>query len=97
MREIVYTDHLLFRIRQRGIPYDLPRLILETANEFYYDSKTKHYIAIAQVEYREKIREMIVVFEIDDEISLITIHPIKREQKERRIKSGRWIRVEVEL
>lgn len=42
-------------------------------------------------------KEFIVVFEIEDKIVLITIHPIRNEQKVNRIKSGRWIRVEVEL
>jgi len=81
----------------RNIPYDLPKFILENAKEFYYDTKTNHYIALSRIEYRGKQRDMIVVFEINDEIYLITIHPIKNEQKRRRIKSGRWRRVKVRL
>lgn len=97
MRKITYTDHILFRLNQRNIPRELPKLILENAEEFYYDKKTNYYVAVSKVEYKGKKREMIVIFEINDEVDLITIHPIKNEQKKRRVKLGRWVRMGVKL
>ena len=54
------------------------------------------------MDYKGKRREFIVVFEIGgeiafNEITLITIHPTRKEQKVNRIKSGRWVKVEVKL
>jgi len=96
-KEIVYTDHLEFRLKQRNIPHELPKVVLQNAKEYYFDKMTGYYVAIANVDYKGRRKEFIVVFEIEDKIVLITIHPIRNEQKVNRIKSGRWIRVEVEL
>ncbi len=96
-KKIVYTDHLIFRIRQRKIPEETPELILKNAQEFYYDTKTGYYVALSKIRYRGKKREMVVVFEINDELSLITSHPIKEDQKKRRVESERWTKVKVVL
>jgi len=40
---------------------------------------------------RLKLREMAVIYEeINNQINLITIHPLKNYQKLSRIKLGRW-------
>jgi len=49
--EIKYTAHLEFRLKIRNIPYDLPRKIFEVAQERYYDTITKHFIAIHQAKF----------------------------------------------
>ncbi len=89
--EITYTSHLEFRLETRDIPYDLPRRIFEQAREHYYDSLTKHYIAIHRVEFQGKLREMALTYDKrKNVVEIITIHPIGTRQKHNRISSGRW-------
>ncbi|MFQ6052303.1 MAG: hypothetical protein ACE5K4_11525 [Candidatus Hydrothermarchaeota archaeon] len=49
------------------------------------------YIAVAKVEFKGKRREMMIAFDINDAVKIVTIHPIREKQKENRVKSGRWI------
>jgi len=89
--KIIYTSHLTFRLKIRNIPDDLPREVFEQAKEHYYDNLTNHYIAIHQVGYGGKIREMAVVYDKGkDSVEIITVHPLKMYQKLSRINSGRW-------
>ena len=89
--KIKYTSHLLFRLKIRNIPEDLPKEIFQQARERYYDCFTKHYIAICRFDYKGKIRDMAVTYDLKkDEVELITVHPIKPYQKHRRVSSGRW-------
>ena len=91
MRNIIYSSHLMLRLRLRGIPYHLPKKIYQTSKEHYFDTITLKKIAIKEVKYKNKLREMAVVYEeIDNQINLITIHPLKKYQKISRIKSERW-------
>lgn len=93
--KIVYTAHLEYRLKARGISCDLPKNVFRLATEHYYDSLTEHYIAIRQVEFAGKTREMALTYDkSDDVIEVITIHPIKFYQKISRIKSGRWKKYE---
>jgi len=88
---IVYSHHLIFRLRLREIPYNLPKIIYETADEYYFDKETNKKVAVKLVDFKNKPREMAVTFEeINKQIVLITIHPLKKYQKISRIKSGRW-------
>ena len=93
--EIIYTSHLELRLNIRNIPYNIPRKIFREANEHYYDTLTKHYIALHQVRLEGKNREMVLVYDRkDDLVEIITIHPIKPYQKHSRISSGRWKKYE---
>lgn len=75
----------------REIENDLPRQIYQEAREKYFDSKTGYNVIVGKVYYREKFREMVVVYkETIDEIRIITIYPLKSYEKISRIKSGRW-------
>jgi len=48
-------------------------------------------VAIKKIKFKRRIREMAVIYEeINGQINLITIHPLKDYQKISRIKSGRW-------
>ncbi len=76
----------------RQIPKNLPRRILQRANESFYDKITGNFIALARARYAGKMREMMVAFsEKNDEITLVTVHPLKPHQKTNRIVSGRWV------
>ncbi len=76
---------------ERGeIPYTLPKKIYQISSEHYFDKETGKKVAVKKVKYKNKLREMVVIYEeINDQINLITIHPLKNYQKISRIKSGR--------
>jgi len=89
--KIVYTAHLELRLRIRDIPLELPRRILKEAKDYYYDTLTKHYVAIHRLEFNGKLRDMVLIFDKKaDWIEAITVHPIKPYQKQSLINSGRW-------
>lgn len=91
-RRIQYADHLHFRLALRRIPEQLPRRIYYRAKERFFDMATHHRIAVARARYAGKIRDMAVSFEENEEtVTLITIHPLKAQQKTNRINSRRWV------
>ena len=92
--KIQYTEHLKLRLKLRGIPYGMPEEVYKWAEERYYDTSTSYYIAIKRLYYAGKMRNMAVTYtEHGTEIDIITIHPLKKDQKEKRISSGRWMRI----
>lgn len=94
MGKIIYSDHLELRLNLREIPCNIPKNIYKASQERYFDNETENIIAIKKVKYKNKIREMALVYkEINQEIILITIHPLKIYQKISRINSGRWIKI----
>jgi len=91
-RHIQYADHLHLRLVLRQIPERLPRRIYQRAKEWFFDTVTQHYVAVARARYAGKIRGMAVSFEDDGEtITLITIHPLKAQQKTNRVNARRWV------
>lgn len=91
-RRIVYADHLRLRLALRQIPEQLPRRVYRRAKEQFFDTNTHHCVAIARARYAGKMREMAVSFADDGEtVTLITIHPLKEQQKTNRINAQRWI------
>ena len=78
-------------MKVRNIPENLPREICKKAKEKYMDTKTGYNVAVKEVLYKGKVREMAVVYEeITDTVKIITIHPLKAYEKEARIRIGRW-------
>lgn len=91
MKKIVYSLHLLFRLKLREIPHSLPKEIYQTSKEHYFDRETLKRVVVKEVKFKGKLRETAVIYdEINGQITLITIHPLKKYQKISRIKSGRW-------
>ena len=91
MKEIHYTEHLNLRLKLREIPYNLPRKIYREAKERYFDNETKKIIAIKEIKYKNRTKEIALIYEETlTKVNLITIHPLKVYQKLGRIKSGRW-------
>ncbi|MCD6500700.1 hypothetical protein J7K42_01635 [bacterium] len=91
MKKVFYTAHLKFRLKTREIPYSLPKKIYQTSKEHYFDKETLKKVAVKKVKFKKRLREMAVIYEeINSQINLITIHPLKNYQKISRIKSGRW-------
>lgn len=88
----MYADHLRLRLALRKIPEQLPRRIYRRAKERFFDISTHHRVAVTRARYAGKIREMAVSFDDDGEtVTLITIHPLKEQQKTNRINAQRWI------
>ncbi|GIW48415.1 MAG: hypothetical protein KatS3mg078_2292 [Deltaproteobacteria bacterium] len=93
--QIKYSKHLENRLSLRKIEYELPKIIFEQSNERYYDEETGHFIAIMEVALYNKLRDVMVAYIIEKDCAkLLTIHPLKKGQKENRVKSGRWRKIE---
>ncbi|MBI2355651.1 MAG: hypothetical protein HYV13_00405 [Candidatus Doudnabacteria bacterium] len=91
MKGIIYSPHLEFRLKLRQIPKSLVKRIFRTSSERYFDTLTRKYIVVSQVKYKNQMREMAVIYEMhENQVVLITIHPLKFSQKLNRIKSERW-------
>ena len=89
--QIIYSQHIENRLRLRRIEYDLPKTVFEQATERYFDNETRYYIAVGRAVLYNKVRDIMVAYDIVGEnVTLLTIHPLKKGQKENRIESGRW-------
>lgn len=92
--KIIYTQHLEFRLKLREIPARLPKEIFQKSEERYFDLITSRKVAVGTIAFKGRFREMAVVYEeMDKQINLITIHPLKNYQKESRINSWRWQKI----
>ncbi len=92
---IQYSEHIKNRLSLRKIEYDLPKRIFEQSNERYFDKETGHLIAILKVELYNKIREVTIAYVMEgDYVKFLTIHPLKEGQKENRVKTGRWRKIQ---
>lgn len=91
---IVYSEHLKRRLAIRLIPIELPEIIFNEYDKKYFDYATGNFVLIKKVEFLQKPRDMMIVYEEEhDKVEIITIHPLKKFQKENRIKTGRWKRI----
>jgi hypothetical protein len=89
--EIKYSQHLNQRLRLREIDHELPGKIFKESQERYFDDTTGYLIAIMKTTLYNKNREVMVAYEEKDEVvTLLTIHPLKEGQKEKRICNNRW-------
>lgn len=78
----------------RKIEYNLPQRIYENAGERFMDTETGHTIAVMKAVLYGKERNIMVAYKLENEdVKLLTIHPLKEGQKENRIQSGRWRKV----
>ncbi len=92
-KRIVYSEHLLYRLKVRKIENELPRKIFLQANHYYSDTITGSKVAIGIANYFGKQRELAVIF-VDqrDCCYLITIHPLRDREMKKRVASGRWVK-----
>ena len=83
------------RMALRKIPYDLPGQIYEKAVDRFEDIETGYRIAVMEVEFYGRLREVMLAYALEEEnAKLITIHPLKDGQKQNRITTGRWRKLE---
>lgn len=93
-KKIRYSAHLEARLRFRNIPLGLPETIYKTSRNRYVDSVTGLYVAVKKVHYNRQARDMAVIYkESLEEVLLVTIHPLKPQQKLNRISKGRWQKI----
>ena len=91
---IVYTKHLRFRLKVRMIPFDLPRIVVLEAEEFFFDTVTKTFIAVKKFIRTQGAKEYMVAYmQHENILELITIHPLRFRQKSNRIVTKRWQRI----
>ena len=93
--EISYTNHLKLRLKIRKISENYPKIIYENPESQFFDNIEGAYISIKKLKYNNKVRNMMVAYEIKNKkIEIITIHPISDEKIKNRILTGRWTKNE---
>lgn len=93
--KIILKRHLKIRLRERQIPPNYPTKILAKPDERYFDTLKGRHIAIRKLKYKDKLRPMMVAYDIiEEELQIITIHPENDREIENRLKNGRWIKYE---
>ncbi len=90
-KQIEYSEHLKFRLQARQIPEKLPERIYRESKQRYFDHDTGRYVAVLSVLYHQQRCLMMIAFdEFEEDVTIITIHPIEKQQIQSRILSGRW-------
>ena len=73
----------------RGIPHELPRIVFKSPKHFY-DNETDLNIAVLKTDFLGKRKNIMVAYRKNHYVLLITVHPLKENQLENRVKTGRW-------
>ncbi|MBI2019458.1 hypothetical protein HYS95_02175 [Candidatus Daviesbacteria bacterium] len=93
--KITLQPHLKIRLKQRQIPQDYPEKVITKPESKYFDNLTKHLIAIRGLKYNKKLRPMAVSYDIiENEIQVITIHPISKQEITNKVQRERWAKNE---
>lgn len=93
--KVVLIAHLKIRLRERKIPKNYPRIIIQNYEQKYKDMHTGYFIAIKNMEYKGKLRSMVVAYDIIESVAeAITIYPTTRQEIENKLKRKRWIKNE---
>ena len=93
--QIKYSKHIEYRLSLRRMDYNLPKRIFEQSNKRYIDEETGYLVATMTVELYNKPRDVMIAYTMqEDLVKLLTIHPLKEGQKDNRVKSGRWRRIQ---
>lgn len=93
--KIVYKLHLKIRLKQREIPIDYPRQIIEFPEQEYFDTLAKRNIAIKKLYFEGKLRNIVVAYDIiKDRIEIVTVHIISSKEIENKVRVGRWRKYE---
>ncbi len=86
------SQHFAERQRLRDIPGDFAEMVLRWADGYYRNGITGWFVAVKRIKFQGKERDMALTYTVEsNEIVLITLHPLKEGQKNRRIESERWI------
>jgi hypothetical protein len=89
--KFVHSAHFLQRNKIRNISENIAEKIFLEADGHYRDAQTKTHIAVKNMSYKNKQRDVGLVYtKLGDTVTFITIHPLKEHQLQNRIESGRW-------
>ena len=68
------------------------KLIFQNPERIFTDLVEGYSIAVKKMYYNNKLREMVLTYEIIGNTAyLITIHPMSNEKILNRVVSGRWV------
>lgn len=94
MKEIRYSKHLQTKLALRNIPGELATDIYREAHDRFSDKQTGYMVAVEQAQIYGHQREVMIAYEEKGEtVVIITVHPLKKGQKENRIATGRWVKL----
>ena len=89
--KINLRPHLIIRLQERHIPQNFVTETLADPILQYYDTSTRHLIAIKQFFYNLKFRPIVVVYDIIGlEVQVITVYPASEQEILNRQNNGRW-------
>lgn len=93
--KIILISHLKIRLKERKIPQNYTKTIIQYSEQEYKDVDTGYNIAVKTMEYNGKLRPMVVAYAIiESEVQAITVYPTSRQEIENKIKRVRWIKNE---
>lgn len=91
---IIFSSHFQERAKLRKIELTVVQEFLLNWDQHFIDTKTGYFVALKRTIWLNRERDVIVVYvQKNDEIVIVTMHPLRENQKERHIKSGRWLPV----
>lgn len=94
---IRYSEHFSGQKDERGFPDGLAESILQNPDGRYYDNRNGSLVAVKRVYFSGRERDIVVAYlRQGDSVTLLTIHPLKTGQQQRRLESGRWARYDAE-
>ena len=89
--KVVYKPHLKIRLKQRKIPIDYPKRIIESPNQEYFDTFSRRNISVKKLYFEGRMRNILVAYDIiKRNIEIVTIHVISSKEISNKIRSGRW-------
>ena len=90
-----FSNHFGRRLSSRDFDDDVYVHIFEEPDDRFYDTFEGTMAAVKSMLHEGTVRDILLAYRIEDDggIFLITIHPLKPNQKQRRINRGRWVRV----
>ena len=81
----------------RAIPEGLPETIYQEADSHFFDTQTGSIVAVKRLLFQGRERDMALSYTgSGEDVLLVTLHPLREGQLERRIQSGRWTPYEPE-
>jgi len=81
----------------RAIPQGLPEAVYREADSHFLDTQTGLLVAVKRLPFQGRERDMALIYaKSGDDVLLVTLHPLREGQRERRIQTGRWIPYEPE-
>lgn len=95
------------QVKERRISKKLAKSIYLQATKRYFDTSTSYHVAVGKGKNLGKMRNIMVAYDaiirgesenyvseanlIEDEIWFVTAYPLRDQEIENRVKSGRWV------